>query len=134
MLIFFGFTNCPDVCPTTLAEITAIMDDLGSKADNLQPIYISVDPERDNPAAVASYVSLFHPKIIGLTGTPQQIAEIKNSFPVYFEQIKDATALDGYTIGHTSHLFLFDPNAGFVDSWSYGTGAEEIVFDLKGRI
>ena len=90
MLVFFGFTNCPDVCPTTLSEVAAVMDGLGDDAAKVQPIFITIDPERD-------------------------------------------TAPDGYTMGHTSHLFLFDPDAGFADSWPYGTPAEEILADLEER-
>lgn len=134
MLVFFGFTNCPDICPTTLSEVAAVMDGLGRDADKVQPIFISIDPERDTPAALAEYVPLFHPSILGLTGTPEQIAKTSDTFPIFFDRIEDAAAPDGYTMGHTSHLFLFDTQAGFADSWSYGTPAEEILTDLKERI
>lgn len=134
MLVFFGFTNCPDICPTTLSEVAAVMDGLGSEADKVQPIFVSIDPERDTPAALAEYVPLFDAGIIGLTGTPEQIAKTSETFPIFFERIEEASAPDGYTMGHTSHLFLFDPEAGFADSWPYGTPAEEILADLKKRI
>lgn len=134
MLVFFGFTNCPDICPTTLSEVAAVMDGLGRDADKVQPIFISIDPERDTPAALAEYVPLFHPSILGLTGTPEQIAKTSDTFPIFIDRIEDAAAPDGYTMGHTSHLFLFDTQAGFADSWSYGTPAEEILTDLKERI
>ncbi len=78
--------------------------------------------------------ALFDANIIGLTGTPEQIAATSETFPIFFERIEEATAPDGYTIGHTSHLFLFDPEAGFADSWPYGTSAEEILADLEERI
>lgn len=134
MLVFFGFTNCPDVCPTTLAEIAAVMDGLGNKASNVQPIFISIDPERDTPTVLAEFVPLFDVGIIGLTGTPSQIAETSETFPVFFERIEEASAPDGYTMGHTSHLFLFDTEAGFAASWPYGTPAEKILADLRERI
>jgi len=134
MLIFFGFTNCPDICPTTLAEVAAVMNMLGTDTKKVQPIFITIDPERDTRAALAEYVPLFDADIIGLTGSPNQITTTSKIFPIYFERIKEATAPDGYTMGHTSHLFLFDPNAGFVDSWPYGTSAEEILAALKKRI
>ena len=134
MLVVFGFANCPDVCPTTLAEVAAVMEDLGADAEKVQPIFISIDPERDTPAALAEYVPLFNAGIIGLTGTPEQIAETSETFPIFFERIEEASAPDGYTMGHTSHLFLFDPQAGFAESWAYGTHAEEILADLEERI
>ena len=134
MVVFFGFANCPDVCPTTLAEVAAVMEDLGADAEKVQPIFISIDPERDTPNALAEYVPLFNAGIVGLTGTPEQIAETSETFPIFFERIEDASAPDGYTMGHTSHLFLFDPQAGFAASWPYGTSAEEILADVKARI
>ncbi|MFQ1701881.1 SCO family protein [Loktanella agnita] len=134
MLVFFGFTNCPDICPTTLSEVAAVMDGLGNEAGKVQPIFITIDPERDTPSVLAEYVPLFDAGIIGLTGTSQQIAETSESFPIFFERIEEASAPGGYTMGHTSHLFLFDPEAGFADSWPYGTPAEEILADLKARI
>lgn len=134
MLIFFGFANCPDVCPTTLAEVAAVMEGLGPDAARVQPIFISIDPERDTPQALAEFVPRFHPSIIGLTGTPEQIAATAETFPIYYERIEEASAPDGYTMGHTSHLFLFDPQGGFVASWAYGTPAEEILADLRQRI
>lgn len=134
LLVFFGFTNCPDVCPTTLSEVAAVMGGLGADADKVQPIFISLDPERDTPAALAEFGPLFDSRIIGLTGTPEQIAETAKIFPIYYERIVEAAAPDGYTIGHTSHLLLFDTTAGFADSWPYGTPAEKILAALGERI
>ncbi len=134
MLVFFGFTNCPDVCPTTLSEVAAVMDGLGNKAEEVQPIFISIDPERDTPSDLAEYVPLFDAGIVGLTGTPEQIARTSESFPIFYERVEEASAPDGYTMGHTSHLFLFDTQADFAESWPYGTPAEEILADLKQRI
>lgn len=133
MLVFFGFTNCPDVCPTTLSEVAAVMEGLGADADKVQPIFVSIDPERDMPSVLAEYVPLFGAGIIGLTGTPDQIEKTSKTFPIFYERIEGATAPDGYTMGHTSHLFLFDPEAGFAESWPYGTPAEEILADLKEK-
>lgn len=134
MLVFFGFSNCPDICPTTLSEVAAIMEGLGGDASKVQPIFISIDPKRDTPAELAKFVPLFNAGIIGLTGTPEQIAQTSETFPIFFERIEESSAPDGYTMGHTSHLFLFDPSAGFANSWPYGTSAEEILADLKERI
>lgn len=134
MLVFFGFTNCPDVCPMTLSEISVVMDKLGNFTEHVQPLFISIDPERDGPALLAEFVPQFHPTIVGLTGTPQQIEAATDSFKVYYEKIAQDGAPDGYTMGHTSQMFLFDPKGQFVRLFSYGTPAEEIVADLTGRI
>jgi protein SCO1/2 len=134
LLVFFGFTNCPDVCPTTLAEIAAVMDGLGADAARVQPLFITVDPERDTPAALQEFVPRFEAGIVGLTGTPEQVAQTAASFHVYYEKIEEVAAPDGYTMGHSSQLFLFDPVGGYVTSWQYGTPAEEILADLEARV
>ena len=134
MLVFFGFANCPDICPTTLAEVAAVMESLGDQSSDVQPIFISIDPERDTPEALAEFMPLFGAGIVGLTGTPDQIASTAETFPIFYEKIEEASAPGGYTMSHTSHLLLFDPQAGFADSWRYGTAAEEILADLKARL
>ncbi|CAM4046270.1 SCO family protein [Palleronia rufa] len=134
MLVFFGFANCPDVCPTTLSEVAAVMEGLGSDAERVQPLFISIDPERDTPQALADFVPRFDARIIGLTGTPDQIAKTSESFKIFYQKAEEAAAPDGYTMSHSSQLFLFDPGAGYVASWSYGTPAEDIRADLQERI
>jgi len=134
MLVFFGFTNCPDICPTTLSEVAAVMEGLGDDASKVQSIFITIDPQRDNPTALAQYVPKFDAGIIGLTGTPEQIDETSETFPIFYERIEEAAASDGYTMGHTSHLFLFDTQAGFAKSWPYGTPAQDILADLRERL
>jgi protein SCO1/2 len=133
-LVFFGFTNCPDICPTTLAEVAQVMDDLGSQADAVQPLFISVDSERDRPEALAKYVPQFHPSILGLSGTPEQIEAAAASFKIFYERVPEETAPNGYTMGHTSQVFPFDPEGAFVRLYSYGTPAPEITADLRARI
>jgi protein SCO1/2 len=133
-LVFFGFTHCPDICPTTLAEIAQVMDDLGPQAANVQPLFISVDSLRDRPEKLAEYVPQFHPSILGLAGTPEQIEAAARSFKIFYESVPEDTAPDGYTMGHTSQLFLFDPEGAFVRLFSYGTPASEITADLSARI
>lgn len=134
MLVFFGFSNCPDVCPTTLAEVAVVMDRLGENAQRVQPLFISIDPTRDTPARLAEYVPRFGADIIGLTGTPDQIERTAKTFYVYYEKVEEANAPGGYAMGHSSQLFLFDPDAGYAHSWQYGTSAEEILSDLEGYI
>ena len=134
MLVFFGFANCPDVCPTTLAEVAAVMDGLGSDAAQVQPLFISIDPERDTPKQLAEFIPLFEADIIGLTGTADQIKQTSETFRIYYEKIEEAATPDGYTMGHSSQLFLFDPQGGYIGAWTYGTPAEEILSDLRARM
>ena len=134
LLIFFGFANCPDVCPTTLAEVAAVMNGLGENATDVQPLFISIDPERDTPAALAEFVPLFGAGIIGLTGTPDQVAQTAANFYVYYEKINEAKAAKEYTMSHSSQLFLFDPEGEFVRLFDYGTPAEDILADLVKRM
>ncbi|MGK7296872.1 MAG: SCO family protein [Candidatus Wenzhouxiangella sp. M2_3B_020] len=132
-LIFFGFANCPDVCPTTLSEVAGVMDGLGPDKEKVQPLFITIDPERDTPEVLADFVTRFDAGIIGLSGTPEQTASTAENFHIYYEKIEEA-APDSYTMGHSSQLFLFGPDGGYVTSWQYGTPAEEILADLRERI
>lgn len=134
MLVFFGFANCPDVCPTTLSEVAAVMEGLGEQASRVQPLFISIDPERDTPSALADYVPRFEVGIVGLPGTPEQIERTADTFNIYYEKIEEAASPEGYTMGHSSQLLLFGPGAGYVTSWQYGTPADEILADLRERI
>jgi len=134
LLVFFGFTNCPDVCPTTLSEVAAVMEGLGEEATRVQPLFISIDPERDTPTALAEYVPLFDAGFIGLTGTPDQVARTAAKFYVYYEKITEAASPEDYTMSHTSQLFLFDPESEYVKVFAYGTSAEDILADLEGRL
>ena len=134
MLVFFGFTNCPDVCPTGLATLARVMDDLGSNAERVQPLLISIDPERDKPAVLAEYVPQFHPAIIGLTGSPDQIKKTARTFKIYYERIEEVALPDGYTMGHSSSILLFDPEGAFVRTYGYDVDSDKIVADLRDRI
>jgi protein SCO1/2 len=134
MLVFFGFTNCPDVCPTGLATIARVMDDLGDDAGQLQPLFISIDPERDTPEAMAQYVTAFHPGIIGLTGSTEQISATAANFRVYYERIDEAAAPDGYTMDHTAAIYLIGPGGAFVKSYSINATVDEVVADLRPRL
>tara|TARA_R110000787_G_scaffold286397_1_gene404640 strand:- start:27597 stop:28202 length:606 start_codon:yes stop_codon:yes gene_type:complete len=134
LLVFFGFTNCPDICPTTLADLASVMEQLGADAKAIKPLFISVDPDRDQLETMAEYVSAFHPAIVGLTGTGPQIAETAGSFKAYFEKQPHESAPDGYTMGHTSAVYLVSPDGAFVRTYSYGTPPEEIVTDLRQKL
>ena len=133
-LVFFGFTHCPDICPTTLAEVATVIDGLGDVARNVQPLFISVDPERDSPSAMAEYVTAFHPALVGLTGEPGAVAKAARAFSAYYEMQPERGAPDGYTMSHSSALYLLDPKGRFVRLFAYGTPAPEIIEDLKERL
>ena len=127
LLVFFGFTNCPDVCPTTLAEVAQVMDELGNDADLVQPLFISIDPERDRRLGLAEFTAAFHPSIIGLAGDDAQTRAAADSFRIYFAREDDAAAPDGYTMSHSPALYLIGPEGGI----SCTRGAE--APDLRAR-
>jgi protein SCO1 len=112
LLIYFGYTYCPDACPTSLNEISQAMAKLGAKADQIQPLFITIDPERDTPETMANYVRAFDPRIIGLTGTPAQIAQVAKEFQVYYERHK--TDDGSYLMDHTSLVYVMNPRGQFV--------------------
>ena len=134
LLVFFGFTNCPDICPTTLADLAAVVDGLGVAAGQVQPLFISVDPTRDRPAALAEYVAAFDPSIVGLTGPEEALAAAASSFRAYFERTEEAAAPDGYTMAHTSAVYLISPEGRFERVYAYGTPVADILNDLKPRL
>lgn len=112
LLVFFGFTHCPDVCPTTLYDMQDLTVALGSAASQLQPVFVSVDPQRDTPEVMAEYLSNFDAPIIGLTGTPEQVADAAQSFRVYYKQ-RDLEDGD-YFMDHSAALHLLNPAGRFV--------------------
>lgn len=133
LLVFFGFTSCPDVCPTTLSEVAQVMDDLGPQADKVQPIFISVDPERDRRLGLGAYTEAFHPLILGLAGTEAETRAAAASFKIFYEREDDAKAPDGYTMSHSPGLFLIGPDGAWLRQYPYGTPAAEILADLQSR-
>jgi protein SCO1 len=128
-LVFFGFTHCPDVCPTTLFEISEVLKAMGKDADRVNAYYISVDPERDTAAAMKEYLSSFDPRLKGLTGSPEQIAEVIKSYRVYAKKVplKDGD----YTMDHTALTYLMDRDGKFVSPFSLNRKPEEAAADLK---
>ncbi len=113
-LIYFGYTFCPDVCPTTLNQVAEAMGALGPKAARLQPVFISVDPARDTPAVVKQYVAAFTPKLVGLTGSPDEISQVAKEYRVYYAIHKTGGNPGEYTVDHSSILYLVDPDGRFV--------------------
>jgi protein SCO1/2 len=127
-LVFFGFTYCPDVCPTTLSNITGWLEELGDEAVRLRAAFITVDPERDNVQSMADYVSYFHPSIIGYTGGPDQIAEAARMFRVKYEKV---FTKDDYTMNHTASVFVYDKLGEFVSIIDYHEPQEYAVPKIR---
>jgi cytochrome oxidase Cu insertion factor (SCO1/SenC/PrrC family) len=135
MLIFFGYTYCPDVCPTSLTEISAAMDKLGPSADKVVPILVSIDPERDTPEVLKDYVAHFHPSIVGLTGTPEQIKQAARVYRVYFAKVPDKGGdKDAYLMDHSSVIYLMGPDGKFLAHFSTQTDAETMAAKIKSLL
>lgn len=124
-LVFFGFTYCPDVCPTTLATVSEAMDILGEDADKVTPIFITVDPERDTPKVLAEYVTAFHPSLVGLTGNAEQIKSAAEAFRVYYAKAPQESASEEYLMGHSSFVYLMTPEGVFETHFSHERGTPE---------
>ncbi|MFC5586929.1 SCO family protein [Nitratireductor kimnyeongensis] len=127
--IFFGFTFCPDVCPTTLFELSGLIEALGPDADKLNYAFVSVDWERDGPEDLARYTSSFDDRIKGLSGTQEQIESVTQAYRVYYKKVP--TAEGEYTIDHTASVYLMDADGGFVGTLSYGEAHDSMLEKLK---
>ena len=128
-LVFFGFTHCPDVCPTTLFEISEIMRKLGSEADRTAALFISVDPERDTPEAMKDYLASFDPHVRGLTGDAAALAAVAKGYRVYYKKVP--LEGDDYTMDHTAIVYLMDKNGRFVAPFSLRRTPEASADDLR---
>ncbi len=114
MLVYFGYTLCPDVCPTTLSAVGDALDKMGAKANEIRPLFITVDPQRDTPALVKQFAAAFGPRIIGLTGSPAQIAAVAKAYRVYYAKHRTGPGPDDYTMDHSSVLYLMGPDGRFI--------------------
>jgi protein SCO1/2 len=128
-LVFFGFTHCPDVCPTTLFDISETLRSLGPEADKAAALFITVDPERDTPAAMKDYLSSFDPHVTGLTGDPARLADVFKEFRVYTKKVP----LEGgnYTMDHSALVYLMDKSGRFVAPFSLKRTPEAAAADLR---
>jgi protein SCO1/2 len=128
-LVFFGFTHCPDVCPTSLFEISEVLRAMGKDADRINAWFVSVDPERDTSAAMKDYLSSFDPHLKGLTGDPEAVAKVISAYRVYAKKVplKDGD----YTMDHTALIYLMDRNGNFVAPFNLKRKPEDAATDLK---
>lgn len=137
-IVFFGFTHCPDVCPTTLGYLGTVLDELGDDADRVAPLFITVDPDRDTVPVLADYVATFHPRLIGLTGTEAEVSAAMRSFRAWAERAENSDAAHGYTMAHPGYIYVMDPQGGFVDVFQEQDQApeqmaEEIQALIEGK-
>ncbi|MBR1128515.1 SCO family protein [Bradyrhizobium iriomotense] len=128
-LIFFGYTHCPDVCPTSLFEISEVLRAMGKDADKVNAVFISVDPERDTPATMKDYLSSFDPHLAGLSGDPAETAKVITSYRVYAKKVP--TKDGDYTMDHTALIYLMDRDGRFVSPFNLKRTPEEAAVDLK---
>jgi len=132
VLVFFGFTNCPDACPTAMAEMAQVVDRLGPDGARVQGIFISVDPERDTAEVLAKYVPAFHPSFIGLRGTPEEIARTAKEFKVYYRANKPDADSKHYLVDHTAAIFVLDPRGKpRLYASANGRSVDRLVEDVK---
>ena len=133
MLVYFGYTFCPDVCPTELQTIASALDTLGPDANAVVPLFVTVDPERDTPAALANYVKLFDNRIVGLSGTPEQIAAVARAYRVYYAKVtpKDSTS---YLMDHSSFVYLVGPDGKLRALFRPGQSARELADAIRARM
>jgi protein SCO1 len=127
-LVFFGFTHCPEVCPTTLFEVSEILRKLGPDAARVRVLFITVDPERDTPAALKDYLSSFDPHMLGLTGDPAAIAAVAKAYRAYYKKVP---LEQGYTMDHTAIVYLMDKDGRFVAPFSLKRTTEAAAADLR---
>jgi protein SCO1 len=131
MLVYFGYTFCPDVCPTTLTAVADAMDRLGPAASHVRPLFITIDPKRDTPSVVKQYAAAFGPEITGLTGTPDQIATVARAYRVYYAEHRTGSGPGDYSMDHSSILYLMDPKGAFVAPIRADQTGDEIAANLK---
>lgn len=130
VMLFFGYTSCPDVCPTTLAEFKQALEELGAQSDQVQVLFVTVDPERDTPQRAQEYVDHFNPKFIGLSGSASELARVWNDYGVFRETVKGTSAA-GYLVNHTARVTLIDQHGDLRVSFGFDTPVKDMVHDLK---
>ncbi len=131
-LVYFGYTHCPDACPTALNDISIALADLGPKRDAVRPVFITVDPERDTPKSLKAYVTSFDAPILALTGSPEQVAKAAKGYRVYYAKHPEAGG--DYSMDHSSVIYVMDPGGRFTASFTHESAPEQIAERLKKLI
>lgn len=126
-LVFFGFTHCPDICPTAMRQVARVLQGLDGKAEQLQPLFITLDPQRDTPELLAEYTAFFDPRILGLVGTAEQTRQVADAYSVYFKKVEVG---DTYTLDHTTTLYLMGPDGTYKRHYSAQASVASMVQDI----
>ena len=133
LFVYFGYGYCPDICPTELANMAAILDHMGASSERVQALFVTVDPARDTPKFLAEYVAQFHPKMVGLTGTDQQIADIAKKYRVFYRKAEDASASE-YLMDHSNFFYLMGPDGKFLSMFRGGTDPAAIAETIANYV
>lgn len=131
VLLFFGYTSCPDICPATLSDMKQVFAGLGERADRLQVVFVTVDPERDTAEKLGAYMSLFNPEFMGLTGTEDELSPIWQAYGVFREIDNSSESMAGYLVNHSTRVYLIDQEGRLFMTYAFGTSADEITEDVR---
>jgi cytochrome oxidase Cu insertion factor (SCO1/SenC/PrrC family) len=134
MLVYFGFTYCPDICPADLQAIGLALDKLGHDGERVQPLFVTVDPERDTAEHLAEYVPLFHPRLIGLTGSLEAVRRAADAYKVYFAKVPTGKEASDYTVDHTAFIYLMDRDGNYLGFFPPGTTADRMAETIRPRL
>ena len=134
VLVFFGFTHCRMVCPRALGRLSGILDTLGGLAEQIQPLYITVDPERDTPEVMRAFLEASYPRFLGLTGTREQIDAAKHAFHVFARRRVDPEDPDGYAVPHTAFTYLLEPSGRVATHWTDTAASETVLAELRAML
>lgn len=130
-LVYFGYTHCPDICPTSLLIISHALEALGKDANLVLPVFISLDPERDTPEILSQYVQNFDPRLIGLTGTPSQVKQAADAYKVYFSKVEQKDSALGYLVDHSGYIYLMGPDGKYLAHFPYNVAEQTIISTLR---
>lgn len=130
VILFFGYTQCPDVCPTTMAELAEVKKALGKDGDKLQVLFVTVDPERDTPQVLKGYMTNFDPSFLALRPTPDRLAEVAKDYKVYYKKV-DGKTPTSYTMDHSAGSYVYDPQGNLRLYYRYGSGTQALVSDIE---
>ena len=130
VLLYFGYTSCPDVCPTTLAQFKQTRARLGAQADRVRFVFVTVDPQRDTPDKMSKYLNVFDPAIVGLGGTEAELAPVWTAYGVY-RQIQPGSSADAYTVDHSARVYLIDAQGNLRATYAFGVQADDIAQDVR---
>jgi len=132
MLVYFGYSTCPDICPTTLAVMADSLDRLGAKASRIVPIFVTIDPERDTPKVLKAYLKAFSPRFVGLTGDAKDVAAAARAYRVYYKKVPFKGG--GYAMDHSSHIYLMGPDGKFIADYDETLGPHRLADALKTQL